>query len=233
MGELINLNTKVPITDADIPAAIARDTETTAAITAHTAAADPHPSLWTRISNAFLSLTGGQVIQKNNPAMSVISYEASQNHLELRTTNGSNPILGFHRSGFTATALYHLGYGNNSLRIRNADGYDSALLHDSNHVNVPGMHSVRCTPFSTVVPALGVPITVSHAPIPAQKIVGITFHILEEFAPGGTFYIMRSANEDLNPGNQITVTNGVITISGATANYFVGCPIHFLVSHIP
>lgn len=43
MGELINLNPSKAITDADIPAAIARDTETTAAVSAHAAAADPHP----------------------------------------------------------------------------------------------------------------------------------------------------------------------------------------------
>ncbi len=41
MGELTNLNSR-SIVDADIPAAIARDSEVTAAINAHTAAADPH-----------------------------------------------------------------------------------------------------------------------------------------------------------------------------------------------
>lgn len=129
MGKLINLN---PLTDTDIPETIARDTETTAAIAAHVAATDPHPSLWTRITNAFLTLTGGQTIIKNNPAMSIFSYASGQNHLECRTTNGSNPVLGFHRSGFSATALYHLGYGDNSLRIRNADGFDGAIIHEGN-----------------------------------------------------------------------------------------------------
>ncbi|MCC3532576.1 MAG: hypothetical protein JGK21_31945 [Microcoleus sp. PH2017_22_RUC_O_B] len=42
MGELINLNSR-NITDADIPAAITRDTETAAAIAAHEAKTDPHP----------------------------------------------------------------------------------------------------------------------------------------------------------------------------------------------
>ena len=42
MGELIDLNPR-SITDADIPSAIARDSEVSAAIAAHTAAADPHP----------------------------------------------------------------------------------------------------------------------------------------------------------------------------------------------
>ena len=42
MGELINLNSPKAITDADIPAAIARDSEVTAAINGHLAATDPH-----------------------------------------------------------------------------------------------------------------------------------------------------------------------------------------------
>ena len=124
--------TATPLVDGDIPATIARDAEFVAADLIHTNLADPHPNLWTRIANAFLTLTGGQTIIKNNPAMSPVSYTASQNSLEIRTTDGSNPILGFHRAGFSATALYHLGYGNNSLRIRNADGFDGAILHDGN-----------------------------------------------------------------------------------------------------
>lgn len=41
MGNLIDLNSQIP--DSRIPAGIARDTETTAAINAHIAAVDPHP----------------------------------------------------------------------------------------------------------------------------------------------------------------------------------------------
>ena len=42
MGELINLNPSKPLTDADIPGNIARDTETDAVMNAHVSAADPH-----------------------------------------------------------------------------------------------------------------------------------------------------------------------------------------------
>lgn len=42
MGELIDLNPKGTINAADIPAEIARDIETTAAITAHVTDVDPH-----------------------------------------------------------------------------------------------------------------------------------------------------------------------------------------------
>jgi hypothetical protein len=46
MGELIDLNSQIP--DSRIPSLIARDTETTAAIAAHVAAADPHPTYLTQ-----------------------------------------------------------------------------------------------------------------------------------------------------------------------------------------
>ena len=38
-----------PITDSDLPASIARDVETTAAITSHLAATDPHPTYLTQV----------------------------------------------------------------------------------------------------------------------------------------------------------------------------------------
>jgi len=43
MGKLTNLNPVAPIADSDIPSTVARDAEVTAAINAHTSAADPHP----------------------------------------------------------------------------------------------------------------------------------------------------------------------------------------------
>ena len=122
----------VALADADIPAAIARDTEVTSAIATHASATDPHPSLWTRITNTFLRLAGGQQVVKNNPAIANDSFLAAKNHLELATNDGSNPILGFHRAGASATSLYHKGYGDDSLRVRNADGFDGAIIHDGN-----------------------------------------------------------------------------------------------------
>jgi hypothetical protein len=49
MGELINLNPKVALVDADFPAAITRDSEYLAADAAHTAATDPHPFYLTQV----------------------------------------------------------------------------------------------------------------------------------------------------------------------------------------
>ena len=221
----------VALVDTDIPATIARDTEYIAADAAHVAAADPHPSLWSRIVNAFLALTGGQTITKNNPAPSPVSFAAGQNHLELRTTDGSNPILGFHRTGFTATALYHAGYGSESLRIRNADGYDSQLLHKVNHLDVPGFHSVLCTLISTTVAAVGTETVVGIGTIPAEKIVSISAQILDSIGATGIFFILKGGGGDFSPNPRLQ--SGSIRIPPVTASQLVGDPLHILVWHIP
>lgn len=221
-----------PINDADIPAAIARDSETTAAVASHVSVSDPHPSLWTRITNAFLALTGGQAIIKNNPGISPVSHSAGQNHLEFRTTDGSNPILGFHRAGFSATALYHLGYGNNSLRIRNTDGYDSELLHRANHIDVPGLHSVRCTLFSTVVAAVGSETMVSFSPILFAKIVGIRCQMIENLGTNGTRFVSKDNQGDFGTGSVI-LNSGFVRVPAVTASQLVGIPLHILIWHIP
>ena len=83
-------------------------------------------------SDANDDASGSYLFNKNNPAISNVSYAQGQNHIELRTTDASNPILGFHRSGYTATALYHSGHGTNSLRIRNADGADGPIWWSGN-----------------------------------------------------------------------------------------------------
>jgi len=60
MGELIDLNPKKPLADADIPDFIARDTETAAAVAAHAMAGDPHPIYLTQAEGDALyrSVTG-------------------------------------------------------------------------------------------------------------------------------------------------------------------------------
>lgn len=130
-GDARYRQSSVAITDAELPSTITRDAEVTAQITAHEAKADPHPNLWQRIVAGFLSLAGGRIL-KNNPAIANTSFFGGTNHLELATDNGSNPILSFHKGGVSATSLYHAGYGNDSLRIRNADGLDAAIAHDGN-----------------------------------------------------------------------------------------------------
>ncbi len=65
MGGLIDLNSQIP--DTRIPAGIARDTETTAAINAHIAATDPHPVYLTqaegdtRYRQSAAALTDGDI----------------------------------------------------------------------------------------------------------------------------------------------------------------------------
>jgi hypothetical protein len=166
MGELIDLNPPAEISDS-----ITRDTELASAIANHAALSDPHPSLWTRIFNGFLRLTGGQQVFKNNPPLSNASFFASESHMELATSNGSNPIIGFHRGGRTAVALYHGGAGNDELRIRNNVGYDSPLLHDENHTLNTKVHGLRTAFFSMNTPtAVNSITTLSLGAIPLAKI---------------------------------------------------------------
>jgi hypothetical protein len=90
-------------------------------------------SFQTSIIGSQINLSGGSTqYLRNNPAISNNSYAVPNNHIELRTDNASNPILGFHRAGSTATALYHAGYGIDSLRIRNADGNDGPIFSTFN-----------------------------------------------------------------------------------------------------
>ena len=212
-GDGLYRKSATALTDADIPAAIARDTETAAAIASHIGAADPHPSLWTRITNAFLSLAGGQAIIKNNPAMSAGSYFNLHNHLELRTADGSNPILGFHRSGFTATALYHLGYGNNSLRIRNADGFDSALLHDG---NIGVRHTVVYGKIPPTASSNSLPIAIP-AGISWNKIVALSAIALST-GDGGRMYIFPDWGSAVFPGFRYSIyaQDGFLYLSSGT-----------------
>ena len=90
-------------------------------------------------SDADATGTGSYLFNRNNPAIGNGSYAQGNNNIELRTTNASNPILGFHRAGFTATALYHSGYGINSLRIRNADGNDGPIFSTFNDGSGSGL----------------------------------------------------------------------------------------------
>lgn len=81
-------------------------------------------------------LSGSNLIQRNNPAISNTSYVQGNSSLELRTTDGSSPVLGFHRSGYTAVAVYN--DINNSLRVRDANtGTDSAILFGTRSEKVP------------------------------------------------------------------------------------------------
>ena len=212
-GDGLYRKSATALTDADIPAAIARDTETAAAIASHIGAADPHPSLWTRITNAFLSLAGGQAIIKNNPAMFEFSYFNPNNHLGLRTTDGSNPILAFHRSPSSATSLYHSGYGNNSLRIRNADGFDSALLHDG---NIGVRHTVVYGKIPPTASSNSLPIAIP-AGISWNKIVALSAIALPT-GDGGRMYIFPDWGSAVFPGFRYSIyaQDGFLYLSSGT-----------------
>jgi hypothetical protein len=141
-----------PLIPSDIPASQATDAEVTTEIEKHAAKEDPHPAFWTRILNTFMRLVGGQQILKNNPLIAYTSFLSSNSHIELATNDGSNPIIGFHRGGRSGTALYHAGYGKDSIKIINADGYDAELLHKVNHLDLPDVHGTRTAFLSLVIP---------------------------------------------------------------------------------
>ena len=89
MGELINLNPKVALTDADIPDLIARDTETAAAVSAHVTAL--HPS----------AIYGfGQGVSTENV------FDYGSGFLDCRNGGGTFPPGMGHMQGFQARYFY-------------------------------------------------------------------------------------------------------------------------------
>jgi hypothetical protein len=87
MGKLTNLNPSAAITDADIPATIARDTETAAAVAAHVGASDPHTQYFTqsegdtRYRRAAVALTDadipGTIARDTETAAAVAAHVAA------------------------------------------------------------------------------------------------------------------------------------------------------------
>ena len=65
--------------------------------------------------------------EKNTPAMNGGSY--SQGAIEIRTTDDSNPILGFHRPGKSACALYENG---GQLYTRNSANVEGIVITTAN-----------------------------------------------------------------------------------------------------
>ncbi len=81
---------------------------------------------------------GTPVARPSKTTQQFIPVKVNQGHLELTTTDGSNPIIGFHRGGYTAVALYHKSDADKErLNIMRHDGtdyylWDSGLLRVNN-----------------------------------------------------------------------------------------------------
>ncbi len=230
-GDARYRQSSVALTDGDIPAAIARDSEVAAALAVHTAATDPHPSLWGRITAAFLALTGGQRVLKNNPGVQDVSFLAPNNHLELATNNGSHPIIGFHRGGLSATALYHAGYGENSLRIRNADGFDGAIIHEGNigYKNAGSVGGIKTALLRGVAAAVNTPTSIPLSnEIAVAKIVAIFATLIE---PNGLqqnpFYRIAGGGGWFSETPHIAGIN--VVVPPVQASQLVGKPITVLI----
>ncbi|UOF90753.1 pyocin knob domain-containing protein [Fodinisporobacter ferrooxydans] len=67
-------------------------------------------------------------IGKNNTALSSASY--AQGNIEVVTNDGSSPIIGFHREGYYAKAMYL--HQDGSMRTMGSDGIDAKLWDSSN-----------------------------------------------------------------------------------------------------
>ncbi len=74
-----------------------------------------------------VAVTNTMRFYKNTPAMNGSSH--SQGAIELRTTDGSNPILGFHRAGLSACALYENG---GQLYTRNSSNVEGVVYTSAN-----------------------------------------------------------------------------------------------------
>ncbi|MFW5704348.1 MAG: hypothetical protein ACOCXG_00765, partial [Nanoarchaeota archaeon] len=85
------------------------------------------------------TMTGELTISKNNAAISNAAY--SDGNIELRTTDGSFPRIGFHRSGYDAIALYYAGgVGSTAkLRMKSSNGDDSLIWHSLNDGSGSGL----------------------------------------------------------------------------------------------
>lgn len=78
-------------------------------------------------SDADMNATGRTVYTRNTPAINGSSF--LQGAIELRTTDGSNPILGFHRAGYSACALYENG---GQLYTRNNSNQEGIVYTSAN-----------------------------------------------------------------------------------------------------
>lgn len=105
MGKLTNLNPPAPIADADLPASIARDTETTAAMAAHVAAQNPHNQyrkvLETQSFNGTFKAVG-------TSQGDITSTPVNNCGFEIQANANSAAFLSFHLPGIFGA---HLGLG--------------------------------------------------------------------------------------------------------------------------
>lgn len=76
---------------------------------------------------AMLHVNNGQLLaHQNNAAITSGSYATG--NIQVRTSDASNPIIGFHRAGYTAVALFHDGSMYAPLRLRTSANDDYRLM---------------------------------------------------------------------------------------------------------
>ena len=118
MGKLTNLNPSAPLADADIPATIARDTETAAAVAAHVSATDPHTQYLTssegdlRYRRTAVALTDADIpatiARDTETAAAISAHEAKINphtfysYGDVATATAGTGAINFMAGGTTA-----------------------------------------------------------------------------------------------------------------------------------
>lgn len=125
MAELINLNTTLALTDSDIPAAIARDTEFQVADAAHIAAADPHP-IYLTPAEGDARYTSGILVKILTGTTPSIQNSVSQIAHGLTATK----IVGMVAKVTSGTFSVGPGY------LSGAAGFQFDVVHDGTYVMI-------------------------------------------------------------------------------------------------
>jgi hypothetical protein len=121
MGKLTNLNPRAPIADSDIPAAIARDAELTAAFNAHVGEADPHSQYLTesegdtryrQLNQQIFTPTVKSIGKSTGGIATPNGSTPNQSGFEVQASNASSAAyMSFHRPGIWAA---HFGLDTNN-----------------------------------------------------------------------------------------------------------------------
>ena len=221
MGELTNLNPRGAITDADIPASIARDSETAAAIANHEAKPDPHPIYLTQAEG------DGRYRQSTVPLVNADIPEVIARDKEVADAISAHNTADWVHLDFLWRIFLPRDRTNQNPTYVTQEETATAI---ANHLNAPGTHSVRCTLFSTVVAAVGSETIVSFSPIPFAKIVSVSCQMVENLGPSGFRFVLRGGGGDFAPGPRLL--NGAVRLPPVSASQLVGIPLHILIWHI-
>lgn len=185
-----------------------------------------------RIFSAGLDSSNQINVNMNSPAISNGSFSTAQ--IQLKTTDGSYPVLGFHRSGNTAISLYHDG---NRLRTIDNMGTDRALLESNTDIVVNSVRTTSGNIGNNITPSygyhqlggsarlqgLGTPSAPTVANVGAAGTTAYTYYVVAEDRNGKRTVV--SAAGSTATGNAVLDATNYNTISwtvvGGAVKYYV------------